>query len=104
MAVSLLDKHIETTPGIAGGKPRIAGRRITVQNIAVWHERIGMSADEISAEYDLTLADVFAALAYYFDYRSEIDESIRKDWDFTEGLRNRSESRLSRKLATRHAP
>lgn len=87
-----------------GGKPRIAVRRITLQNIAVWHERIGMSVDEISAEYELSLADVFAALAYYFDYRSEIDEAIRKDWDFAEGLRNRSESRLGKKLATRHAP
>ena len=104
MAMSLLDKHIETTPGIVGGKPRISGRRITVQNIAVWHERIGMSADEIAAEYDISLADVFAALTYYFDYRSEIDEAIRKDWDFTEDMRNRSESRLGWKLATRHAP
>ena len=53
-----------------------AGRRITIQNIAIWHERMGESADEIATEYDLTLADVYAALAYYFDRRAEIDESI----------------------------
>jgi uncharacterized protein (DUF433 family) len=64
MTARILDHHIEITPGIAGGKPRIAGHRITVQNIAIWHERMGKSADEI-AEYDLTLGDVYAALAYY---------------------------------------
>ena len=36
-------EHIEITPGICGGKPRIAGHRITVQNIVVWHEQMGMS-------------------------------------------------------------
>jgi uncharacterized protein (DUF433 family) len=59
----ILDDHIEITPGVAGGKLRIAGRRITVQNIAIWHERMGTSADEIATEYDLTLAGVYAALA-----------------------------------------
>jgi uncharacterized protein (DUF433 family) len=57
--------HIDITPGIAGGKPRIAGHRITVQNIVVCHERLGRSADEIATEYDLSLADVYAALTYY---------------------------------------
>ncbi len=36
---NILTQHIEITPGIVGGKPRIAGRRITVQNIVIWHER-----------------------------------------------------------------
>lgn len=46
----VLDDHIEITPGMAGGKPRIAGRQITVQNIAIWHELMGKSADEIATE------------------------------------------------------
>ena len=61
MSSKTLDDHIELTPDTAGGKPRIRGRRVTVQDIAIWHERLGKSADEISAEYDLTLADVYAA-------------------------------------------
>ncbi|MBK7203297.1 DUF433 domain-containing protein [Candidatus Amarolinea dominans] len=51
MSVAVLDRHIEITPGVANGKPRIAGRRITVQNIVVWHEHLGKNADEICAEY-----------------------------------------------------
>jgi uncharacterized protein (DUF433 family) len=58
-----LDDHIQVRPDTAGGKPCIRGRRITVQDIAIWHERLGKSADEIATEYDLTLADVYAALA-----------------------------------------
>ena len=78
MTTKTLDQHIECTPGIAGGKPRIAGHRITVQNVAIWYDRLGMSADEISSEYGLTLADVHAALAYYFDHQAEIDRSIEE--------------------------
>lgn len=101
MAAKTLDEHIEVTPGIVGGKPRIAGRRISVQNIVVWHERMGRSADEISTEYDLTLADVYAALAYYFDHRAQIDESIREGEAFAEALRERTPSKVSRKFAAR---
>ena len=104
MSVSLLGEYIEMTPGISGGKPRIAGRRITVQNIAVWHERIGKSADEIAAEHDLTLSAVFAALAYYFAHRAEIDEAIRADLDFVESLRNRSASKFKGDVRARHTP
>jgi hypothetical protein len=37
----LIAEHIVLTPGTCGGKPRIAGHRIRVQNIAIWHERLG---------------------------------------------------------------
>lgn len=60
-----LNEHIEITPRVVGGKARIAGRRITVQNIVIWYERMGKSADEIATEYELDLSDVYAALAYY---------------------------------------
>jgi uncharacterized protein (DUF433 family) len=56
LALRTLDQHIEVTPGVAGEKPRIAGHRITVQDIVIWHDRRGKSADEIAAEYDLALA------------------------------------------------
>ncbi|MGA2066364.1 MAG: DUF433 domain-containing protein [Thermoguttaceae bacterium] len=87
MASKTLDEHIEITPGVAGGKPRIAGHRITVQDIVVWHERMGRDADQIAAEYDLTLADVYAALAYYFAHREEIDRSLEEAEVFVEAMR-----------------
>jgi len=98
MPTKMLDQHIETTPGIAGGKPRIAGHRITVQDVVIWHERLGKSADEIAAEYDLEISDVYAALAYYFDHRLEIDEALRASEAFVEKLRQETPSKLWKKL------
>jgi uncharacterized protein (DUF433 family) len=96
MSSRTLDEHIEVTPDTAGGKPRIRGRRITVQDVAIWHERLGKSAHEIAAEYDLTLADVYAGLAYYFDHREEIDRRIAEDNALVEALRERTPSKLPR--------
>jgi uncharacterized protein (DUF433 family) len=95
---AILTQHIDVSPGIMGGKPHIAGHRITVQNIVIWHERMGLSADEIATEHDLTLAEVYAALAYYYDHRAEIDNSIRADEAFITELRRRTPSRLKEKL------
>ena len=95
----VFDQHIKVTPEVAGGKPRIANHRITVQNVVIWHERMGLSADEIATEYDLTLADVYAALAYYYDHRAEIDEDIRADDAFIEELRKSTPSKLLERLS-----
>jgi len=85
--VKTVSNHIEVTPGVAGGEPRIAGHRITVQNIVIWHERLGLSADEIASPFGLSLADVYAGLAYYDDHRTEIDRAIRSGEDFVAELR-----------------
>lgn len=76
MATKSLDQRIVRTPDICGGKPRIAGHRITVQNIAIWHDRLGWSADEIASEYGLELADIYAGLAFGPQGRS-IGELVR---------------------------
>jgi uncharacterized protein (DUF433 family) len=98
MGTRTLDEHIEVTPGIAGGKPRIAGHRITVPDIVIWHERLGRTADEIAAEYGLSLADVYAALTYYFDHRADIDRAMEEDAAFAQSLRQQTSSKLRQKL------
>lgn len=98
MRTPTLDQHIEITAGICGGKPRIAGHRITVQDIAIWHERLGKSADEICSEYDLKLADVYAALAYYHDHRGDFDARMAQDVAFVAKLRANTSSPLQEKL------
>ena len=98
MVVKTIDQHIEITPGVAGGQPRIIGRRIKVQDIAIWHERLGRSADEIASEYDLSLADIHAALTYYFDHREELDRDIAEGEAFVEELSRRTPSMLQQKL------
>ena len=54
----------------------------------VWHLRLGKSTDEICAEYDLGLAEVHAALAYYYDHQGEIDQSLTARDEYVDGLRS----------------
>jgi len=82
--------HIEVTLGTCGGRPRIAGHRIRVQDIVIWTEQ-GQSPDPIVADFpQLSLADVYAALTYYHDHRDEIDRQIRADDEFVERMRTES--------------
>jgi uncharacterized protein (DUF433 family) len=79
MEASIEKQHIVKTPESCGGKARIAGHRIRVQDVVRWHEE-GRSADEIVGEFpQISLADVHAALAYYFDHRAEIDADIEAE-------------------------
>jgi uncharacterized protein (DUF433 family) len=84
--------------GVSGGKPRIAGHRITVRDIVIWHERLGKDVDEICVQYDLTLADVYTELAYYFDHRDYFDHNGAKSKAFMEALRQRTPSAPEKKL------
>lgn len=96
-----LDQRIEWTEGICGGKPRIAGHRITVQDVVVWHERLGQSVDDIANKYDLSLADVYAALAYYFAHRERIDRSIEESRAFVEKMKEQMSSTEPERLGGR---
>ena len=93
-----LDAHIEQTPGVRGGRPRIAGRRITVDDVVIMHRRLGQTVDEIVAKYDLSFADVHAALAYYYDHQAEIDRRIAEDDAFVEAFKRDNPSKLQERL------
>lgn len=101
---SVISEHIEITPGICAGKPRIAGHRIKVQDVVIWHERMGLSPDEIVSQYPgITLADVYAALAYYHDNLEEIRQQIREDEAFAKELQVQTPSLVQQKLKNRNA-
>ena len=100
----LIAEHIAVTPGICGGRPRIAGHRIRVQDVALWHERWGCSPEEIVSRYpQLTLADVHAALAYYYDHRDEIEQHIHDAETLAQTLKQDIPSKLTEKRAARDA-
>jgi uncharacterized protein (DUF433 family) len=99
----VLVQHIELLPGPGGDKPRIAGHRIRVQDVVVWHEKLGLTADEIVSAFPaLTLADVYAALTYYFDHREAIEQQIQADRDFAESFRQEQTSCLREKVRTHY--
>ena len=72
---------ITTNPDVRGGRPCIGGTTLRVIDVvmaAIFHER---SPGEIASDYDISLADVHAALAYYYQHKSELDLDIREQID-----------------------
>ena len=99
----VLAKHIEKTPGVCGGRACIAGHRIRVQDIVVWHEKRGYSPDEIVDMFPgITLADVYAALTYYFDNRQEIEDEFTKANEWADWVKVNSPSKIPAELREKH--
>ena len=93
------ENRITRTPGICGGKACIAGHRVRVLDIVVWHEHQGMTPDEIVSHVPtVTLGDVHAALAYYFDHIEDIQQEMRDERAFAEEFRRSNPSLLEAKL------
>jgi uncharacterized protein (DUF433 family) len=70
-------EHITKTPGVCGGRACIAGHRIRVMDVVLYHEHMGRTPAEIVEMFPgITLADVHAALAYYHDNLAEIEHDF----------------------------
>ena len=95
---AVVEKYIELNGGIRGGRPHIAGTRITVDDVVLMHTRMGESLEQIASVYKLSVASLYAAMAYYFDHKSEIDQKIDSDDAYIEAVRQRSPSKLQAKL------
>ena len=66
--------HIVKNSNVCGGAAVIEGTRIAVWHLVGYYYKVGLSVEDILAEWDyLTPAQVFSALAYYHDHRAEID-------------------------------
>ncbi len=97
-------EHISCNPGVCGGKPCIAGTRIRVQDVFVWHELQGRGPDEIVSQFpQLTMAGVYAALTYYWDHRDEIQRQMSEETALVERMKQKYPSLLEQKLAGLHA-
>ena len=66
----------------------------------------GRTPDQIIDAFPhLTLAQVHAALSYYFDHRSEIQDNLRQDEEFVEQLKKlRGPGVLERRLKSTSGP
>lgn len=92
-------EHITTNPKVCGGKPCIAGTRIRVWDVHVWHDLRGWSPAEIVTQFPkLVMADIYAALAYYHDHREKIEEQMREAAEFVERMRAASGPSLLERL------
>lgn len=68
---------IATDAEIRSGRPCVSGTGLRVTDIVMAHLYHQRTADQIAADYELTLAQVHAALAYYYQHKAELDADIR---------------------------
>ena len=66
---------IEQTRDICGGRPRLAGTGVSVLRIAGWY-KLGWSPEEIARRVRVSLAQVYAAIAYYHVNREAIEAEM----------------------------
>lgn len=77
MAIPTDIKHIVYDPSVLGGAPYIASRGVPVSQIVWWYQQ-GISPETLAGNYQLSFAEVHAALAYYYEHRDEIDREIEQ--------------------------
>ena len=92
--------HITADPEVCHGRPCITGTRVRVMDIVASHEQ-GVSPDQLQdyfATRPLTLAEVYAALAYYNDHKDEIEADFAEDERLAaEGMAREAAQRQNRK-------
>lgn len=70
--------HIVRRDGVCGGEPLIDGLRVAVRQVVTLHQR-GETILEIAEALNVTEAQVFHALSYFFDHREEILALISRE-------------------------
>jgi uncharacterized protein (DUF433 family) len=96
-AIPVIREYIGIKPGYCGGKPHILGHRIKVKHVAIWYERMGMSPVEIVEQHPtISMAQVHAALAYYYDHQDDIKAEIAEEEQAYEELKSKQPSILDK--------
>lgn len=70
---------IESTLGICGGEPRIAGSRIPVWTLVQFRKLGGSEEDLLGAYPTLDSDDLANAWAYYLSHKDEIEQQITEN-------------------------
>ncbi len=95
-ALQLVYSHVTKTPDVCGGQPCIDGTRVRVKNIVALHQE-GFTPEQMLTQYpSLSLAQVHAALAYYYDNRDEIEAALDEDERAGEDFERRRADYLAR--------
>lgn len=91
--------HITKTPEVCGGQPVIDDTRVRVTNIAALLKE-GKTPEQMLVEYpSLNLAQVHAALSYYYDHTEEIDADLQEEMEWEERHEQIRAEQIARKPA-----
>ena len=77
MVTILPIENIISDPNIRNGQAIVAGSGVRVTDLIASHLYRGHSADELATQFNLTLGQVYAALAYYYQNKAKLDEEMR---------------------------
>jgi uncharacterized protein (DUF433 family) len=80
MAVIPIDTII-SDPNSRGGQPIIAGTNVRVSDVVASHIYRGLMPEELAVNFALNCGQVYAALAYYYMHKVEIDARMRAEAD-----------------------
>jgi uncharacterized protein (DUF433 family) len=72
-----LRKYIEVR--LYGERPHIRGRRVLVSMIATNAEQNGLTPSQLASEFSLSEEEVLAALLYYREHKTEIDNQDNEE-------------------------
>lgn len=76
------------------GTVRVGGTRVTLDTIVAAF-RQGATAEEIAQQYpSVTLADTYAAIAYYLRRRVDVEEYLHRRGDRAAAVRRENETRF----------
>ena len=81
--------HVVSTPTVFHGEPHLEGLRIRVRDIVLSRDVGGYTPEEIAATVypELSLGQVYSALAFFEDQRAEIEHAARREQDAVEQFR-----------------
>jgi uncharacterized protein (DUF433 family) len=86
-----LGSLIESSPDIRKGRPCIAGTGVTVRRVAQWY-RLGHAPEDIADRIGhLSMAQIYAALAYYHANREAIEADLEEEATTAETLEREHE-------------
>jgi uncharacterized protein (DUF433 family) len=75
---------------VLGGEPRIGETRVGVRHVAARVIDSGQSPAYVADQLDLSLAEVYEALSYYYDHVDEMRDLERENEDVFERVRESS--------------
>lgn len=87
---------IYRNPNVRGGRPCIVGTDLRVLDLVISKIFEERTPDELAQDYDLSMAEVHAALAYYYCNKDEIDSDIRDDFKRSDELERQGLNRIEK--------
>lgn len=95
-AAKIVYSHITKEPGVRGGRACVDATRIAVVDIVAML-KAGKSPEQMLVEYpSLSLAQIHAAISYYYENKSEIEAELAEDDGWEQDHERRKAEHLAR--------